>query len=300
VKVADIEIPYPEERGFVYRLFEILPGVLSWTIIFSPVILSFFWPSLAAYVLTTYIVIWFIRSMTMSFRTLQSYKIMQQHQILDWQQLIDDLMSPDEALERIGSLEGKYPLPWHVANIHTYVDSHPGDSLTAHNLVHAIVIPFHREGREILQPSLEALAQASYNMKDVIVVLTAEERAGPEAGVLARQLAKEFKSTFRAVIATVHPKDIPGEIKGKGPNSNWGMKALSDYIGKEKIPTKNVLVTSLDCDHRIHHNYLNALTYYYLICPDRMYTSFQPISMFTNNIWDVPAPMCVAQTTHTA
>jgi hypothetical protein len=133
-------------------------------------------------------------------------------------------------------------------------------------------------------------------MSKVIIVLTAEERAGPASGELAHQLAEEFSHVFKRIVATVHPADLPDEQKGKGPNSNWGMRALQKYIEKEGIPLDHVIVTTLDCDHRIDQNYLTALAYFYLICPERKFTSFQPISMFTNNIWDVPAPMRVIAT----
>lgn len=296
MNIADIQIPLRNEKTKTYRFFEILPGFLSWLILAMPFILSFISPMTAAYAITLYLLIWFIRSMAMAVRTVQSYKIMSQHQVLDWQQLIDDLGEPDEALERIHSLEGKYPLKWHIANLNTYREHHRDDTLTADNLIHAIVMPFHTEGREILQPSLEALAAATYDMKRVIIVLTAEERAGSQAGILAQELAKDFGHVFKHVIATVHPAGLPDEQKGKGPNANWGMRALQKHIEKEGVPFEHVVVTSLDCDHRIHHNYLNALTYFYLVCPDRKHTSFQPISMFTNNIWDVPAPMRILAT----
>lgn len=296
MNIKDIEIPLKEERGFVYRLFEILPGFISWTVLFLPFILAFISPIVAAYAITLYLIAWFFRSMTMTLRTLQSYKIMRSHQTMDWHLLIDDLSDPITSLDRIDNLEGKYPLKWHRANLETFCAHHTGDDLNADNLIHAIVVPFHRESRDILGPSIEAIASATFDMKKVIVVLTAEERAGPEAGELAHQLAKEFAGTFKHVIATVHPGNLPDEIKGKGPNSNWGTRALKEYVEKQGIPLSHVLVTSLDCDHRIHHNYLSALTYFYIVCPERKNTSFQPISMFTNNIWDVPAAMRVIAT----
>lgn len=296
MKQADIQIPLRSEKTFVYRFFEILPGALSWITLALPFILSIISPLIAAYAITLYLLVWFIRSMSMVARTLQSYRVMRQHQVLDWQQLIDDLHYPKGALERIRELEGKYPLKWHIANLKTYHEHHRDDSLTQDNLYHAFVMPFHREGREILQPSLEALASASYDMSKVIVVLTAEERAGPAAGELAHQLAKEFTGKFGHVVATVHPGNLPDEIKGKGPNANWGMRALTAYTSEQGIAPDQVIVTAIDCDHRVHHNYLSSLAYYYLVCPDRRYTSFQPIAMFTNNIWDVPAPMRVIAT----
>jgi hypothetical protein len=39
--MTDIEIPYEKDRSKRYRFFEILPGSLSWLLLFMPVILSF-------------------------------------------------------------------------------------------------------------------------------------------------------------------------------------------------------------------------------------------------------------------
>ncbi len=294
MKVADIEIPHPDERTLHYRLFEALPGVLSWTALALPFILSFVSPLAAAYVIITYLIAWFLRTTSMTVRSLQSYKIMQEHQILDWHQLIEDLNDPSVASERILNHEGKYPLRWHAANIERI----KADGLLygSQALYHAVVMPFHREGKEIIQPSLEALMNSTYDTKKIIVVLSAEERAGPASGKLARQLQKEFKSHFAHIIATVHPGDLPDEIKGKGPNANWALEQLRMYLDKQSIDYEKVVVTTLDCDHRAHHNYFSALTYFYLACPDKIHTTFQPISMFTNNIWDVPAPMRVIAT----
>ncbi len=294
MRVQDIQIPKHDEKGFVYRFFEILPGFLSWGTIALPFILSFISPLVAAYAITLYLMVWFIRSMTMAVRTLQAYRLMKQHQKLEWQKLIDDFKDPRSALA--DESWGVKAYRWHTANLNTYIEHHDGDTVTQDNLYHAIVMPFHREGREIIQPSLDALSSANYDMKKVIIVLTAEERAGPASGILAHELAKEYAHVFGHIIATVHPGDLPDEQKGKGPNSNWGMRQLQKYVEEKNIPFENVLVTSLDCDHRIHSEYLNSLTYFYLVCPDRKHTSFQPISMFTNNIWDVPAPMRVIAT----
>jgi len=294
MNIQDIQIPKHSEKGFVYRFFEILPGFLSWATIALPFVLSLISPLIAAYAITFYLLVWFIRSMAMTARTLQAYRLMKLHQKLHWQKLIDDFKDPSGALE--SRSWGVETYKWHGANLRTYVEHHPDDDLSQDNLYHAIVMPFHREGRETLQPSIDALATANYDMKKVIIVLTAEERGGPDPAKLAFDLADEYKHIFMNVIATVHPANLPDEQKGKGPNANWGMRRLHEYINAENIPLSHVLVTSLDCDHRVDKEYLNALTYFYLVCPDRKYTSFQPIAMFTNNIWDVPAPMRVIAT----
>ena len=57
--------------------------------------------------------------------------------------------------------------------------------------------------------------------------------------------------------------------------------------------------TSLDysaVDATASTNYFTYLTYLYATDPNRTHKSYQPIPMFYNNIWDVPAPMRVIAT----
>jgi hypothetical protein len=97
-------------------------------------------------------------------------------------------------------------------------------------------------------------------------------------------------------MAVKHPKDMPGEIIGKGGNVTFAARKLQKYLENEHIDPMRVIVTTLDADNRPHREYFGALSYIYCITPDPIHHSFQPIVMYTNNIWDVPAPMRVLAT----
>jgi hypothetical protein len=97
-------------------------------------------------------------------------------------------------------------------------------------------------------------------------------------------------------VAVRHPHDIPGEIIGKGGNVTYAGRKLRDWLITQKIDPLRVVVTTLDSDNRPDKKYLPALTYMYCSCPDPVRASFQPVSMYTNNIWDAPAPMRVLAT----
>ena len=60
---------------------------------------------------------------------------------------------------------------------------------------------------------------------------------------------------------------------------------------KKKIPLGNVIVTSLDSDNKMSKWYLDYVAYQFIVHPNRQHLSYQPVSLFTNNIWDAPAPM---------
>jgi cellulose synthase/poly-beta-1,6-N-acetylglucosamine synthase-like glycosyltransferase len=162
--------------------------------------------------------------------------------------------------------------------------------------VHAVIIATYKESRKVLQPTIESVLASDYNMKNVIFILAYEGRAGEQTEKLANELIKEYKGKFKDAMAVKHPFGIPNEVIGKGGNVTYAGRALQKYLEQKNIDPLRVLVTTLDADNRPDKNYLNALTYVYTLCPDPVHTSFQPVSLYTNNIWDAPAPMRVLAT----
>jgi hypothetical protein len=59
------------------------------------------------------------------------------------------------------------------------------------------------------------------------------------------------------------------------------------------------MITTLDADNRPHKAYFDYVTYEYIVNEDRKHLAYQPIALFLNNIWDVPAPMRVLATGNT-
>ena len=133
-------------------------------------------------------------------------------------------------------------------------------------------------------------------MKRVILVIAYEERGGIDIEKQSLGLIEEYKSLFKYAVAIKHPSNMEGEVKGKGGNISFAGNKLKDYILKQKINPRNVLVTTLDSDNRPHPEYLSAVSYLYCSCAEPKYVSFQPVPMYTNNIWDAPAPMRVIAT----
>lgn len=163
-------------------------------------------------------------------------------------------------------------------------------------VIHAIIVATYKEAREVLEPTIQSILDSDFDMKRVIFVLAYEERGGNEPAERAEQLVKEYGGHFMHAMAVKHPKDIPGELIGKGGNVTYAGRQLQKYLEKEKIDPVRVLVTTLDADNHPDKAYLPALTYTYSVCPDPVHASFQPVSLYTNNIWDAPAPMRVVAT----
>src|SRR5438105_15935915 len=107
--MRSIEIPQPGERDWRYRALEILPAVLTYSILALPIILSLISARLAAYFVLTFLLIWFVRALAIAARSVQGWNRMSQHQNLAWQKLNDDL----EILE----LNAKNAPKWHASNL---------------------------------------------------------------------------------------------------------------------------------------------------------------------------------------
>lgn len=286
--MTDLEIPLAKDRTLHYRIFEILPGAISWTLLFLPLILSLINVTFAAIFVLAYLLINFVRAVAGAIRAMQGLHIVQEHERLDWQAMLDEL----EAGE-VTSPHVRRP-KWHY-NTLARIRSQPS-VVRPSEIIHAVIIATYKEAREVLQPTIETVLKSKYDMKKVILVLAYEERGGERTETLAHELVDEYSGKFMHVMAVKHPNNLPGEIIGKGGNINYAGHELQKYLETEKIDPIRVVVTTLDADNRPHDRYLATLSYVYAVCPDPIHASFQPVVMYTNNIWDAPAPMRVVAT----
>jgi cellulose synthase/poly-beta-1,6-N-acetylglucosamine synthase-like glycosyltransferase len=286
--MKSIEIPYEADRTRRYRFFEILPGALSWLLLAMPFILSLINVTLAALFIVGYILIYLTRSLAVSIRALGGYKTMREHAKINWTELLDEV----EAGE-VTDPGARRP-QWHYDNLLRLQVQTP--IVKPSELYHAVILATVKESREILEPTIQAIVNSHYDMKRVIFIIAYEGRAGEETEQRVQQLLKDYGKHFHYATAVQHPFGIPGEVIGKGGNVTYAGRYLQQYLERQHIDPVKVIVTTLDADNRPDKNYLPTLSYYYCVAPDPVRASYQPLPMFTNNIWDAPAPMRVIAT----
>jgi cellulose synthase/poly-beta-1,6-N-acetylglucosamine synthase-like glycosyltransferase len=241
----------------LYRFLEMLQGILSWTVIISAIILSWFFPLWTSGTIILFAIFWFLRSIYFSAHLRSGYKEMKKNEAIDWLSKLDEIK--------------EYPI-----NISSWK-----------KIYHLIIIPTYEESEEILRNTIRSIEENDYPKEEMIIVLAIEERAGSKAEETAFKIKKDFENTFFSFLITVHPKDIPGEIAGKSSNEAWGTKVVKqEVIDELKIPYENIILTSLDSDTFVYPRYFSCLTYYYLTDEDPLKTSFQPIPLYINNIWE--------------
>ncbi len=296
---------WADQRWF-YRTFEILPGAIAWFFLLSPIFLSLFAPAVVAYFIIAFDLFWLLKSARMSYGLVRGYNRLGKHKKLDWGAKLAWLSNLDAAQ---AELEQK------IINRKRRVSTQASRQLTAdlreiqalqlqadvlldpNEVMQLVIMPIYRENIDTVRPSMQSVLDCAYDPKQIIFVLAYEERGGAEDLAVATTLEREFKDKFYHFEKIMHTV-MPGEIKGKGGNITHAGREILKYIESKKIKPINVIVTTLDADNRPHKQYFNYLSYKYCSDPNRRHKSYQPIPMFFNNIWDVPAPTRIVATSN--
>ena len=285
----NLEIP-EGKRSRLYRFLEIMPGLISYGAIILLFLLSWLNPVLGAIYLFTIIASTLVKAISVAYRTVQGYKVIKRANRVDWRKRIEDLASPHEAYERLRQDDSKsYHAEEHLENLRMIL-SMPSEYPEPTTIYHAVIITAYNEGEDVLIPSIEAVKNTTFPNDHIIVVLAYEARGGEAMAKIANTLAKKYKNTFKDFLLSEHPADLPHEVVGKGPNLTYAGQRLAEYVEKKHFPIENIIVTSLDSDNHMAPKYLDSVAYEFITHPNRQRLSYQPVSIFTNNIWDAPAP----------
>jgi hypothetical protein len=240
-------------RPFHVRFFEILPGLLTWSTFVLPIILAFTAPKFVSMAVMIYAIYWFFRTIIMARHLIWGFLRYRQAIRRNWRQ---DLMI-----------------------------AHPD---TWEKVVHLVFVPMYKEEFGTLDATFTALVESDYPQKKIIPILCTEARAGEPAAETAKQIRQKYAHFFPEFYTTVHPADTPGEVKGKGPNISFAAREVVPKLLQSNYSASDVIVTTLDADNRVDRQYFAAVAKSFLESEDPLHSSYQPLPMFFNNIWDVP------------
>ncbi|OGE08212.1 hypothetical protein A3A60_03800 [Candidatus Curtissbacteria bacterium RIFCSPLOWO2_01_FULL_42_26] len=243
----------------VHRFLEILPGTFSWTLILFPFWGSFWVPHYVAYYIIFFIIFWFYKSAALAISATMSHIKLNAAKQYDW--LTDARRLPN------------------FKKVH-----------------HLIVVPTYLEPLHTIEKGLDSIAAQDFPRNQISVCVAFEKREGKSAQVKVRAIDKKYKGKFANLIITFHP-DIAREVKGKSSNQAYAGKFSKKLLvdaGKKDI--NFITVTSKDADAILHEKYLSCLAYKFLANEQKHLLFWQPIVLFYNNIWRVPAPIRVMST----
>ncbi len=293
--MRNLEIPLTH-RSRAYRFFEMVPGLLSWGSIILLFVLSLLNPLLASVYVLLVIVTLLIKSAGIAVHTMSGSSRIEKAQKIDWKARLTALESPAKSLLKLPhNLTDELGLATHQHNLERLSQS-PEDFPQPSHLLNAVIVATYNESYDILQPTFESIVASDYNLAQVVVVIGYEERGGAATEATVKRLQKEYKHHFKALEIVKHPAGLPDEVVGKGGNITYAGQFLQRWLDKHDIAYDRVVVTTLDSDNRPHKGYLSYVSYEYIVHENRKNLAFQPVSLFLNNIWDVPAPMRVLAT----
>jgi hypothetical protein len=264
-----IAIPVPREKGAerrarrratLQRALEILPGATALAVITFLAWGSVWAPLALAGVLLAFDLYWVWRSFNTAFHAVKGFFLLRREAKVDWRQRYGE-----------DAARGQTFLAWE-------------------DVRHVVIIPNYEESLDKLRPTLDSLA-AQQEAQRLIVVLAMEE-AEPAARDKATTLCREYASRFEQVLATFHPGDLPGEVRGKSSNEAWAAReARQHLVNQMGLHLEHLTVTSCDADTIFHPSYFSCLTYKFATDRYRYRRFWQAPIFLYNNIWHVPAPL---------
>jgi len=239
------------KNRLIFRVLEIIPGLAAWATLLGMVLASWLAPIGAAIFIILFDLYWLVKTIYLSVHLRGNWKRITHNLKIDWRERVDKL---------------KWDHVWQV-----------------------VILPFYKELFEISDGLLASVAGADWPKDRMIIVLAHEERVGEGARDISKKLRDKYKNIFPHILETEHPANFPGEIPGKGSNAAWAGRKTKEYIDSLKIPYENILVSSFDIDTQVPKQYFLVTTYHFLTVEDPIHTSYQPVPLYHNNIWEAPA-----------
>lgn len=245
----------------VDRFLEMLPGLLTWIALTSPVWLSFTLPFALAYLIILADIYWLISALKIAASIILGYKKMEAAKKVDW----------------LSRLETDFPSEWE-------------------KYYHLVVIPTYKEPLEVLTPAFDAVKNSNYPPKKIFMVVGFEAREYNLDKVkidTTIEYLNKLGSEIGGVFTTIHPAGLPGEIPGPGTNRNWMIRNAVKKLRGLKIKPDEIFVTTLDADFVIHQQFLAGALHKYLSTPTnrRDRSSYTGVFLYYNNYWQAPTPM---------
>ncbi len=268
------------------RLLELIVGLGPFAFLGLIIVLSYFSIKASSALLLVYAVAWVIRLIGYSYRLIISHYFLYLSMSIDWQDKLKDINS-DPKLTNVNGFLAIRAQKWYLKLLGQGI---PIERRLAPDCIyHALIVAISIEKPEVIKMTLEGIEASKYDHNKILLILAYEERGGKEIEFMVKNFVDQYQGEFKLVRAIKHPDNIIGEAKAKAGNISYAAKKVSQYCRSQGIPPEQVLITTLDADAWPHPQYLASLTWTYSLTEKRTHRSYQPIPMFINNIWDVPA-----------
>ncbi len=236
-----------------YRLYEMLPGISIWGTLILAVVFSFLYPLAMIYFIIIFDIYWVLKVFNFSFYLIVSWIRYRKVQRIDWK----------DALQH--------------------------DIPDATRLRHVVFLTVFNETWDVVEGAVASVAASVYNPSLFTLVIAGEERQAEHCKELFQKIEARFLDVFDHIAFTLHPSSLPDEIPGKGSNLHYAEGEMKKYIDAHGWKYEEVIITVFDIDTVCHSNYFAYLAYTYATHPNPTKSSYQPIALYNNNMWESPS-----------
>ncbi len=268
VNPVDRHMGFPTQTpGILRRIFEMIPGIFTWTFMLTPLIAVFMGiPYILVGYITVIVIYWLYRAFLFVYGLWLGVKRTRRDVKIDW----------------ISKVQNEYPEEYE-------------------NLKYALIYPIYNEGLETIEPAVAGWANSDADTQKISFVVAIEEEHAQQCIEYFEYIKQKYGQYFREIIYYVHPANIKGEVRGvKGGNINWATRHFVKKIEGRGEDCKDYLLFTFDCDQIPHKKYMSAITYKFLSSENRYHKFFATaVHTFNNNIWQVPALVRVFSTSLT-
>ena len=300
----------PVRARVVQRALEVVPGLVSWALIASPLALSFRFPEVVAWFVLSFDFYWLYKAVLLTGSVCVTFARIRRTMAEDWRTRALALADPvgrlaeieqlvplvraridelEQAGERLAAAGGRRELVRLDRERHELARllARRGEPLPdPRRLFHVALVPTYTEPFEKLYETVRALAEADYPRELLMIAIITREadHVGRENVARLREL---FGDRFLHFFHVLDPLEA-GIVVGKSSAMAYGGRWLYRELLRLGFDPTDVVVTDLDSDYRVHPQYFGYLTYTFLTDPDRYRRLYQPVPMFHNNLWDTP------------
>jgi hypothetical protein len=296
------------------RALEIVPGLVTWTLILAPILLSFRFPEIVAWFVLSFDFYWFYKALVLVVSVVVAFNRIRSVMAVDWRTrafALTDLPARRREIqrlipavrERISELEGRGDrlaavggrrelarLATERKDVERLLARRGEPIPDPNDLWHVALIPTYTEPFEKLYETVAALARTDYPRHLVMVAIITRETdtQGRENVARLRELFADRFLHFFHILDPLEPGIVVGKSSAMAYGGRWLYRELTERLG---FDPRKVVVTDLDSDYRAHPQYFGYLTYTFLTDPDRYRRLYQPVPMFHNNLWQTPMPV---------
>ncbi len=236
-----------------YRLYEILPGLTIWLTLVISVVLSFVKPLWMIYFILIFDVYWVLRVVYFSFYLFLSWRRYRKAIKLNW----------------FENLVKKFP-DWEKRK-------------------NVIFLPIYNEDWEVLESTLNSFVASSYPVNKIYLIVSGEDRKLEHWQKMQKRILENYSGKFADLIFYTHPANLPDEIPGKGSNIHNAEMEFKKYADARGWDYADIIASIFDVDTIVHPHYFAHLSYMYCAHPRPERSSFQPLTLYNNNLWQSPA-----------